>query len=100
GGACEGRARGRGAGGLGGGGAGPLAGVVAEPREAELVVAATPEEGVREPAEDRPAAHLLRGEPTKPAVEDERGVVSAEPAAPVGLGRDEQLRGGVHAGRR
>src|SRR5262249_53217204 len=57
-----------------------LAGVVAEPREAELVVAATAQEGVREPAEDRPAARLLRGEAAEPAVEDEGGVVGAEAA--------------------
>jgi hypothetical protein len=77
----------------------PLAGVIAEPAEAEVVMGATAEERMREPAEHDPAARLLRGESAKPAVENECGVVGVEPAA-VGLGRDEQLLRDVHRRRR
>ena len=40
-------------------------------------------------------ARVLGGESTKPAVEDQRGVVRAEAPA-VGFGRDEEFRRDVH----
>jgi hypothetical protein len=73
----------------------PLARVVAEAGEAELVVAAPGEEAVRERAEHQPAVGFLRGEPAQPAVEHERGVVRRERPS-VGLGRDEEVGRDVH----
>ena len=73
----------------------PFAAVVAEPAEAEVVMTAPAEECPREPAEDYATARVLGGESTKPAVEDQRGVVRAEAPA-VGFGRDEEFRRDVH----
>ena len=50
----------------------------------------------REPAEDYATARVLGGESTKPAVEDQRGVVRAE-ATPVRFRRDEHVGRHVHA---
>src|SRR5947199_263191 len=74
----------------------PLPAVVAEPAEAELVMAAAAKERPREPAEDHPTARVLRREPAEPAVEDERGVVRAE-ATPVRFRWDEHVGRHVHA---
>ena len=94
--ALEARAHGRKALELARGEAQPLPTVVAEPAEAELVMAAAAKKRPREPAEDHPTARVLRREPAEPAVEDERGVVRAE-ATPVRFRRDEHVGRHVHA---
>src|SRR5439155_1121090 len=67
-----------------------LAGVIPEPREAENLLAAAPQERARQASEHGPAPRLLRREAAEVAVEHERGVVVPEAAA-AGFRRDEHL---------
>ena len=89
------RAHGREALELARGEANPFPAVIAEPAEAELVMAVPTQERPRKAAEDQPTARVLRRKAAEPAVEDERRVVRAEAAA-VGFGGNEELRRDVH----
>jgi hypothetical protein len=76
----------------------PLAGVVTEAGEAELVVSAAGEEASRQTAENRTALGFMGGEPPQRAVEYERRVGRGKRTA-VRLGRYEEVGGCIH-GRR
>ena len=75
-----------------------LACVVAELREAELVMAVTEEEGVRETAENPAAGRILAGEPPEVAVEDLRAVGAMQMTVLVAPRRLEDLDGHQHRG--
>jgi len=68
----------------------PLARVVAEPREAEDLLAPCAEKGAGEAAKDRPAKPVLSRQASQPAVDYESGVMTVEAPAG-GVGRYEDL---------